>query len=145
VAGVLAAAGVPSSAREPAQERAFKTTSVMRGDPEGGVDPSGGAAREGESLAAFGAAVFFATFAASRWSQLLTVDCGTSWRRAASTTPTSSTAFRISTRFAVVYLRRFLGSAASLAIFVLVETSTHPQVVQGFRPRSPWKMFGTGK
>jgi hypothetical protein len=32
--------------------------------------------------------------------------------------------------------------AASAAIFVLVETSTHPQVVRGFRFRSPWKMFG---
>jgi hypothetical protein len=44
-----------------------------------------------------------------------------------------------------VYLRRFGRSSASAAIFVLVEGSAHPQVVRGFTPRSPWKMFGNDR
>jgi len=59
--------------------------------------------------------------------------------------PASTTAFRISIRFAAVYFRRFhrfRRSSAFAAIFVLVGTSAHPQVIRGFRPRSPWKMLG---
>jgi hypothetical protein len=82
-----------------------------------------------------------AALVASRCNQLLTVVCGTPWRRAASTTPTSSTAARIVARSFAVYCRRFRGSSASF-IFVLAETSTHPQIVRSFRPRSPWTMLG---
>jgi hypothetical protein len=82
-------------------------------------------------------------FTAPRASHELTVVCGTSCRRPASTTPTRFTVARTAARSSAVYRRRFRGSFAA-AMLVLLETSAEPQTIRGFRPRSPWTMFGNG-
>jgi hypothetical protein len=82
--------------------------------------------------------------AVPRLRQLLTVVCGTAHRRAASLTPSSSAVARTFSRSACVYCRRFRGPLVD-AMLVLRETSAQPQTVRGFRPRSPWTMFGNGR